>query len=289
VVSPLVARLGHGDKQWNGIDEPLTTVMAQGNHHALVAPTLVQTGYGERAGQAPRCLDLQAPLGVAPAAGGKHALVAAFLAKHNGGTTGQPLTEPTHTLTGRDQKAVVAAHLTVFRQNQVGRSLDEPVPTITSGAGSARPAGAAHAMGLVAGNLIQIGQRHERGEAPLDQPAPTVMPTQRAALVAAFLVQYYSTGTTDQSLEEPLATIVSRARHGLVTVTIDGVDYAIVDIGMRMLEPRELARAQGFPDSYILTGNKSQQIARIGNSVCPPVAAALVAANVPRRPRSEAA
>ncbi len=100
------------------------------------------------------------------------------------------------------------------------------------------------------------------------------------AVVAAFLVQYYSTGTQDQPLDEPLATIVTRARHGLVTVTIDGTEYAVVDIGMRMLEPHELAAAQGFHPDYVLTGTKAQRIARIGNSVCPPVAEAVVRANL---------
>ncbi len=241
LIAPTLARMGHGDKQWNDIAEPLTTVTAQGNHHALVAPTLVQTGYGEREGQAPRCLDLQAPLGTAPAGGQKHALVAAFLAKHNGGVVGQPMTEPLHTIAGHINKATVAAHLSVFRENSSGQPMSAPVPTLTAGGG--------------------------KGAASM-------------ALVAAFLVQYYSTGTQDQPLDEPLATIVTKARHGLVTVTIDGTEYAIVDIGMRMLEPHELAAAQGFASDYILTGTKSQKIARIGNSVCPPVAAAVVAANL---------
>ncbi len=282
LVAPAMLRMGHGDKQWNGVDEPLTTVTAQGNHHAIAAATLVQTGYGEREGQAPRCLDLEKPLGTTPAGGCKHAVVAAFLAKHNGGTTGQPLTEPMHTIAGNINKAVVAAHLTVFRENSIGRGLDEPMPTVTSGAGSARPAGAAHAMGMVAGSLIQIGARHEGGDQAVDVPMATMLTTERFALVAAFLVQYYSTGTTDQPLTEPMATIVTKARHGLVTVTIEGTEYAIADIGMRMLEPHELAAAQGFPADYVLTGTKSQKIARIGNSVCPPVARAIVAAQFPQ-------
>lgn len=76
------------------------------------------------------------------------------------------------------------------------------------------------------------------------------------------------------------ATVVTRARHGLVIVTIEGEDFILADIGMRMLSPRELATAQGFDARYVLTGTKSQQIARIGNSVCPPVAAAVVGANL---------
>jgi DNA (cytosine-5)-methyltransferase 1 len=83
-------------------------------------------------------------------------------------------------------------------------------------------------------------------------------------------------------------TLVGKARMGLVTVTLGGEEYALVDIGMRMLQPRELARAQGFPDSYILTGTKSEQVARIGNSVCPPVAEALVRAQFPSLARRAA-
>ncbi len=240
-VAPCMVRMGHGEKQWNGADEPVTTVTAQGNHHALVS---------------------------------------AFLAKHNGGATGQPATEPLHTITGTDTKRVIAAHLTKFRQNSIGSDLNNPMPTVTSGAGAKRPAGAAHALGLVAGSLIQIGARHEGGSQPVDAPMMTQLTTERFALVAAFLVQYYREGTQDQPLSEPMATVVTRARHGLVIVTIEGEDFILADIGMRMLSPRELATAQGFDARYVLTGTKSQQIARIGNSVCPPVAAAVVGANL---------
>jgi DNA (cytosine-5)-methyltransferase 1 len=79
------------------------------------------------------------------------------------------------------------------------------------------------------------------------------------------------------------ATIQRRrvaAKERLGLVTIHGEDWQIVDIGMRELTPRELARCQGFPDDYILTGTKTSQVARIGNSVCPHVVEALVRANV---------
>jgi DNA (cytosine-5)-methyltransferase 1 len=101
-----------------------------------------------------------------------------------------------------------------------------------------------------------------------------------AGLVAAFLQKYYGSDGQNQGLDRPLDTATVKARFGLVTVEIGGEPWALVDIGMRMLEPRELARAQGFPDSFILEGTKADQIARIGNSVCPPVAEALVRANV---------
>ena len=103
--------------------------------------------------------------------------------------------------------------------------------------------------------------------------------------VRAFLVKYYGQGTV-QSVKDPLDTVTSRDRFGLVT--IKGVDYQIVDIGLRMLEPRELYGCQGFPDDYIIdhdyTGKtypRSEQVRRCGNAVCPPIPAALVKANLP--------
>ena len=82
------------------------------------------------------------------------------------------------------------------------------------------------------------------------------------------------------SLYGPLHTVTTKGRFALVSCRVNGCDYAITDIGMRMLQPRELARAQGFPDDYVLMGTKTQQIAKIGNSVPPPVVRALVDANL---------
>jgi DNA (cytosine-5)-methyltransferase 1 len=111
----------------------------------------------------------------------------------------------------------------------------------------------------------------------------------RARQVAAFLIKFYGDGGQLQRCDEPLHTIPTLDRFGLVTVTMEGEQYVVVDIGMRMLQPRELARAQGFPDDYVLTGSKSEQVARIGNSVCPQVARALVAAQFGLDRREEAA
>ena len=103
--------------------------------------------------------------------------------------------------------------------------------------------------------------------------------------VRAFLIKYYGQGT-GQDVKEPLDTIPTHDRFGLVT--IQGVDYQIVDIGLRMLEPRELYGCQGFPDDYIIdrdyTGKpygRTEQVKRCGNAVCPPLPAALVRANLP--------
>ncbi len=103
--------------------------------------------------------------------------------------------------------------------------------------------------------------------------------------VRAFLIKYYGQGT-GKDATEPLDTIPTHDRFGLVT--IEGVDYQIVDIGLRMLEPRELYGCQGVPDDYIIDhdcdGNvisRTEQVHKCGNMVCPPIPAALVRANLP--------
>jgi len=175
--------------------------------------------------------------------GGHFALVTAFLAKHYGGNytgAGIDLRNPTDTVTTVDHHALVTSHLIKLRNNNYGSPVTDPVPTITAG-----------------GNHI--------GE------------------VRAFLVKYYGTGE-GCAIDEPLHTVTTKDRFGLVT--IHGEDYQIVDIGMRMLSPRELYRAQGFPDSYIIDQlsdgtklSKAAQVRMCGNSVCPPLAAALIKAN----------
>lgn len=102
-----------------------------------------------------------------------------------------------------------------------------------------------------------------------------------AEKVVAFLTSYYSGGGASSDLRDPMPAVVTKDRHGLVCARLHGGDMlTVADIGLRMLTPRELARAQGFPDSYVLEGTKAQQIARIGNSVVPQIAAALVRANL---------
>ncbi|VWD20281.1 DNA cytosine methyltransferase [Burkholderia contaminans] len=232
-------------------DTPLHTVTAGGDcarpagaAHAMgvVAATLIQTGYGERPGQAPRVPGLDKPLGTIVAGAAKHAAVTAFLAKHYGGVTGTRIDVPAGTVTTTDHHAVVTSNLVKLRgTSRDGQPADEPLHTISAG-----------------------GTHH--------------------AEVRAFLIKYYGEGGQWQDAREPMHTIPTRDRIGLVT--IHGEDYAIVDIGMRMLTPRELARAQGFPDSYVLDPvvngkrlSKSAQVRMIGNSVCPDVATALIRAN----------
>lgn len=249
IVAPVLTECANASTQrsWPA-DEPLRTQCAEvkGGHFALASATLVQTGYGERPGQAPRAPGLDKPLGTVVAGGAKHALVSAFLAKHYGGNYDGPgvsLDQPTSTVTTTDHHALVSSHLVKLRNNQFGQDTREPMPTLTAGGG-------------------------------------------HVGAVRTFLVKYYSEGGQDQDCRAPMHTIPTKDRLGLVTVA--GEQYQIADIGMRMLEPHELYAAQGFPDTYViapvLNGKrlaKHAQVRMCGNSVSPPMAAALVRANVP--------
>lgn len=254
-LAPFITEHANASTQRNmPVEAPLRTICAQvkGGHFAVVAPTLVQLGYGERPGQAPRAPGLDKPLGTVVAGGGKHGLVAAFLAKHYGGNysgTGAPLDAPAPTVTTVDHNALVTSHLVKLRNNCIGQDVREPIHTLTTG-----------------GHM---------GE------------------VRAFLLKYYDTAV-GQGLDESLHTITTKHRLGLVMVK--GEPYQIVDIGMRMLEPHELYAAQGFPANYIhdrtIGGkrlSKASQVRMCGNSVCPPVAAALVRANLVEQQQSEVA
>lgn len=409
--SPFIVECAHGEsspsgaKRWGvgarSIADPLQTVLAGGNGAALVAPTivplthqgsirareiesplptitcanrgelglavasLVQMGYGERDGQQPRALDLSKPLGTIVAGGGKHALV--------------------------------AAHVTKFNTGSIGHALNDPMPTITSGGNCARPAGAAHGIGIVAASLVQYysggGQnvsaadpmptvvtkdrvgvtcaylaKHYKGKvgASVEAPLPTVTTVDHNSLVVAHMIGIdnksngtasvwdaagpLTTVTTENrhavvasnlvklrgtshsaDITDPLATIsaggqhhgevrttlartpVDESRRQLVReflwancpslegveqpelVTINGEVMEVVDIGLRMLVPRELANGNGFPRNYILDPmyayvNKrgktvvkpltnGDQVRMIGNSVSPPPAVALIKAN----------
>lgn len=271
---PFIVNLTHGVRV-EDIDEPFRTITgANRGEKAIIAPTMIQTGYGEREGQAPRALDLQKPLGTVVAGGVKHALVSAFLAKHYTGVVGSDLARPIGTVTGVDHHSLVAAHLESMRGRSSGAAIDRPVPTLT---------GKAHEA-LVSSHLVKLRGTCRHGQ-PVTEPVPTITASgNHTGEVRALLLKYYGTAV-GQNLNDPAATITAKARLGLVTVHIGGEPYVIADIGMRMLQPRELYRAQGFPDSYIIGRagdriiSKTNQVKLCGNSVSPPNAAALVRAN----------
>ncbi|WP_448645985.1 DNA cytosine methyltransferase [Pseudomonas mohnii] len=309
VASPIIAPATHqGSDRVNDPHAPLPTVTcANRGELTLISPTLIQTGYGERAGQEPRVPGLDQPLGTVVAGGVKHALAAAHLVKFRFADEGKALDEPLPTITSGgnyqrpagaahamgistvfmaqmnggfnatdaksvedpmttvtntgSQQQLVTANLATLRKNCVGRGMDEPVPTMTAGAEH-------HA-------LVQytLSQEHEEG----------------ALRVAAFLISYYGTENVSGA-GEPAPTITTKDRLALVTVTIKGTPYVIVDICLRMLQPAELYKVQGFPADYIIGHGadgkpftKTQQVHMCGNSVSPPPMAALARANDPWR------
>ena len=245
-------------------------------------PFIVPIGYGERKGQAPRVHDIEKPLPTIVGSG-KHYLCEPTLAPYMGtNTTNHPggnCKDPIHTITTGNQQCLISPTLIQYHsetaQGEVrGQTIEDPIMTVD---GSNR-------YGLVTSFLSKfyksgIGQ-DER------EPLHTITTSAgHFGEVRAFLIKYYGQGT-GQDIKEPLDTVTSRDRFGLVT--INGTDYQIVDIGLRMLEPRELYGCQGFPDDYIIdhdyTGKtypRSEQVRRCGNAVCPPIPAALVRANLP--------
>jgi len=280
---PFIVRIGQngGNGAYsNDINTPLTTVVSK-NEHLLVQP-LISRQFGKSVGS-----PVDSPIGSVTAGGmGKSALVSAFLAKHYGGRCTKPCSgmgDPVSTITQRDHNSLVTAHITKFRNGSVGSAIDEPVHTITAGGESKRPAGSPHAMGLVTSNMVKL--RGTNVGHDIREPMHTISAGGlHHAEVRAFLIKYFGTDQKPR-LDHPMHTVTTKDRFGLVTV--HGEEYEIVDIGMRMLQPRELYRAQGFPDDYIIGDDaeqglkltKSAQVRMCGNSVCPDVMAALVSEN----------
>lgn len=248
-------------------------------------PFIVPIGYGERKGQSPRVHDIKKPLPTIVSSG-KHYLceprLAPVIDKTYGGNYqggGSKAEDPIDTITTVDHNRLVAATLIQYHSetnsDEVrGQGIEDPIMTVDS----------SNRYGLVTSFLSKfyktgIGQ-DER------EPLHTVTTSAgHFGEVRAFLIKYYGEGT-GQDIEQPLDTVTSRDRFGLVT--IQGVEYQIVDIGLRMLEPKELYGCQGFPDDYIIdhdstgkTYSRSEQVKRCGNAVCPPIPAAMVRSNLP--------
>lgn len=249
---PFIVRIGQqgfgGDGMQYGTEQPLTTITTKAEH-CLVLPHITKY-YG---------------------------------AKSETEVRGGVINEPIATQTTENRFGLVSAFLTKFRTGATGSSMDEPVHTITAGSFVKRPGGAAHAMGMVTTHLLHL--RNNCDGRSVEEPLPTLTAGGgHVGEVRAFLIKYYGNEKEGVSLREPLHTVTAQDRFGLVTVR--GEQYQIIDIGMRMLEPHELFAAQGFPADYIIDRDASgkpipkyQQVARCGNSVCPPLAKVLVEAN----------
>ena len=247
-------------------------------------------------------------------------VLAPLIARQFGASVGHRADEPSATITagGGGKSQLVTSTLIQMgygeRPGQEPRvpGLHKPLGTVVAGGGK---------FGLVAANLVKhFGGNYSGPGAAMDAPAHTVTTTDHHGLVTSHLVKLRGTCRDGQRTNEPMPTITAGGLHvgevetmlavesydeqradqvlaflrqycgddydGLVTV--DGIVYRIVDIGMRMLQPHELYRAQGFPEWYIIDRDyrgvkyaKDKQVARCGNAVPPPFAEALVRANLP--------
>ena len=312
---PFIIQCNHGgERKANDIKNPLPTIT--GKHgYGIVEPYMIQIGQTGFA--ADRSKDVRDPL-TTIVSKNEHCLIEPKLAPYMGtNTTNHPggsCEDPLHTITTGNQQCLISPTLIQYHSETAlgevrGQGIDDPLMTVDGsnryglvtsflhkyydggykGAGDSveKPLPTVTAWdhnSIVTANLIQMNNHCDGRD--LRDPIPIITAGDgHFGEVRAFLIKYYGQGT-GQDIKEPLDTVTSKDRFGLVT--IEGVEYQIVDIGLRMLEPKELYGCQGFPDDYIIdhdcTGKtypRSEQVRRCGNAVCPPLPAALVKANLP--------
>lgn len=276
---PFIVQCNHGgERRPNDIREPMPTIT--GKHgYGIVEPYMVQIG--QTGFSKDRSKDVREPL-TTIVSKNEHCLISPTLIQYHSETAqgevrGQTIKDPIMTVDGSNRYGRVTSFLHKYYDGgykEAGESMENPLPTVTAWDHNS----------VVTANLIQMNNHCDGKD--IRQPLPTITAGDgHFGEVRAFLIKYYGQGT-GQDINEPLDTVTSRDRFGLVT--IEGVDYQIVDIGLRMLEPRELYGCQGFPADYIIdhdyTGKtypRSEQVRRCGNAVCPPIPAAMVRANLP--------
>ena len=276
---PFIIQCNHGgERRQNDIKEPLPTIT--GKHgYGIVEPKIVPyMGTNTTNHPGGNCKN---PIHTITT-GNQQCLISPTLNQYYSETSkdevrSQSIEDPIMTVDGSNRYGLVTSFLHKYYDGGytgAGDTVENPLPTVTSWDHNS----------LCAVNLIQMNNHCDGRD--VKEPIPTITAGDgHFGEVRAFLIKYYGQGT-GQDVKEPLDTVTSRDRFGLVT--INGTDYKIVDIGLRMLEPKELYGCQGFPDDYIIdrdyTGKKyprSEQVRRCGNAVCPPIPAALVKANLP--------
>ena len=224
------------------ISEPLPTIVAARANHAVVMPYLLQTSHTGTTGRASYVRSAEESLPTITGSG-EHAVVAPFLVNYHGGTDPQR--------DGTERSAPT----------------DEPLPVVST----------ENRYGLVSPYLLAINhggdddRSHSTGE-----PISTLTTKTGHSIVLPFLTKYNGTGGA-QPIDEPVDTIPTKDRFGLAMASLLQTmrELQVIDIGFRMLEPDELAAAQGFPSDYQIFGSKADQVRQIGNAVCPPVAEAI--------------
>ena len=248
VVDPILTPYALNHKFKNepeSLEKPLSTITAV-NGHEIVMPTLIQY-HAEQSEKEVRASGFEKPLMTVDGSG-RYAVAAAHLTQYFKGDHYHSPEDPLHTVTTEIREGVTLAHLTEFKGQDIGQSVNDPLRTIMT----------KDVLGAVYTRLENINGFNDLKFWPQ---------------VRDMLNTYCG---------------YSIAEDEILILTIGGIDYFISDIGLRMLTPAELYKAQGFPEDYIIdhdyTGKpypKSQQVARCGNAVCPPMAKAVVAVNMP--------
>lgn len=281
IVEPYMVQIGQtgfAKDRSKDVREPLTTIVSK-NEHCLIEPTLAPyMGTNTTNHPGGNCKD---PIHTITT-GNQQCLISPTLIQYHSetskdGVRGQTIKDPIMTVDSSNRYGLVASFLHKYYDGGykgAGETVENQLPTVTAWDHNS----------VVTANLIQMNNHCDGKD--IRQPLPTITAGDgHFGEVRAFLIKYYGQGT-GQDIKDPLDTVTAQDRFGLVT--INGTDYQIVDIGLRMLEPRELYGCQGFPDDYIIdhdyTGKtypRSEQVRRCGNAVCPPIPAALVRANLP--------
>lgn len=281
VVEPYLVQIGQtgftADRS-KDVREPLTTIVSK-NEHCLVEPVLspyIMCNNENNVGTS-----VEDPLPTITTGNRNFVMTPTLIQYHSetakGEIRGQQVTEPIMTVDGSNRYGLVTSFLQKYYDGGykgAGADLSDPLPTVTTKDHNS----------ICTATLIQMNNHCDGRD--ITKPIPTIPAGgEHFGEVRAFLVKYYGQGT-GQDIKDPLGTVTAQDRFGLVTIA--GIDYQIVDIGLRMLEPRELYGCQGFPEDYIIdhdsTGKaypRSEQVRRCGNAVCPSIPATLVRANLP--------
>lgn len=234
-----------------------------GSRPKLVQPFIVPQ-FGERPGQRPRAHSVGNPL-PAVTSHGAGALIRPFIVELRGTSerqikqTSQSVESPIGTVTaGGIHHGLVQSFLvnTAHKGKRQARSVEQPLPAVCGNRGD---------MAVCEPALLP--QQSDGRLRPVSEPAPTIATAGAVALVEPYLVKYHGTGGA-RSVGKPFDTVTTKDRFGLArpVVVIEGNEY-LLDIGFRMLQPHELAAAQGFPKDYKFTGTKTDQVKQIGNAV----------------------
>lgn len=318
VASPVMAPLTMHNNQnavGTSITDPVNTITGTGagGHQMLITPTLAaigQTGGGDRCrsmeepthtqvSKAEECVVCPAMIqyhteqtervrgqGVTDPimtidASNRYGLAAATLTKYYNGDHNQDAAAPLHTITTRDREGVTVANLSKFYGGVVGAAASDPLPTVT----------AVDHNALQTAHMVKMKGTNLGGQA--QDPLQTITAGGGHHGVVATRIVKAEPGADLQNWPKIRAALNEFCDYHLedtevILFSIGGAWYFMADIGLRMLTPRELYRANGFPDDYKIdrdyTGKeygKTKQVARCGNAVPPPFATALVRANLP--------